>query len=215
MRTYEAEGASASGMVYRAGTQSADDPHEYIMNSGTEDRMKDIIEVEGFNLKAFKRNPIALFNHNSDAPIGVWENVRVEGKALVGRLKLAAEGTSELIDSLRKLVDQRILRAVSVGFRPTEMEEIKNKDGSWTGGYRFLKADLMETSLVSIPADPAALSLAKSLGIHGAELKTVFSNLERKKAADKSVEPEAFVPTEEILKRHLASRPTLKALYKL
>ena len=212
MRKYE--GASASGIVYRSGTQSEADPHEYIMSSDTEDRMKDVIEVDGFNLTTFKRNPIALFNHNSDQPIGVWENVRVEGKNLIGRLKLAAEGTSELIDSLRKLVDQRVLRAVSVGFRPTKAEEIKDKSGNWTGGFRFTRADLLETSLVSVPANPDALSLAKSLGVHGAELKSVFNNLERK-VTDKPVEPEAFRPSEEVLKRHLATRPSLKALYKL
>ena len=211
MRKYE-EGASASGIVYRSGSQSEADPFEFVMSSAAEDRMKDVIEPDGFNIAAFKRNPIALWNHNSSEPIGVWENVRVEAKGLVGRLKMAAAGTSELIDTLRSLVEQRVLRAVSVGFRPLEMEEIKDKSGSWTGGYRFMKADLLETSLVSVPANPEALSLAKSLGVHGAELKTVFSNLERKAEPDKPVE-QPFRITDEIRKRHLAARPSLQRLF--
>ena len=146
--------------IFKAGEQSASDPFEFVMSTDSVDRMGDIVEQD-WKLAAFRANPVALFSHRSDQPIGVWERVRVEGNKLVGRLKLAEKGTSELIDTLRSLIEQRILRAVSVGFRPGEAEPLDEK-APWNG-YRLSKNELFECSLVSVPANAAALSLAKSL----------------------------------------------------
>ena len=152
------------------GTQSAENPFEFIMSDESIDRVGDIIEAKGWTLEQFKANPIALFGHSHDKPIGTWENVRVVGKRLIGRLKLAAEGTSAEIDTIRKLVEQRILRAVSVGFQPLDAEPIKD-----TGGYRFKKQILHECSLVAVPANANALSLAKSLGADRELLNKLFA----------------------------------------
>jgi len=65
---------------------------------------------------------------------------------------------------VRSLVDQKILKAVSVGFQPTkEPNEIKHPEtNAWTGGYEFIGQELLENSIVSIPANPKALSLARN-----------------------------------------------------
>jgi HK97 family phage prohead protease len=163
--------------VFKAGEQSADDPLEFVMSTNSVDRMGDVIDQSGWDLKSFTKNPVALWGHNSSYPIGVWENVRVEGtrtQKLIGRLKLAKSGTSRFIDELRSLIEQRILRAVSVGFMPKEYEPIRDADGRTTG-YKFLKADLMECSLVSVPANQDALSLAKSLSISDDTLISAFA----------------------------------------
>ncbi|RVI19018.1 phage major capsid protein, partial [Sinorhizobium meliloti] len=108
------------GLVYRAAKQSETDPLEYVLSDETVDRYGDVIAADGWDLGEFKRNPIALFNHNQSAIVGAWENVRVEKGRLIGRLRLAVEGTSRLVDEVRRLRDQGILRAVSVGFYPLE-----------------------------------------------------------------------------------------------
>ena len=146
--------------IYKAGLQSEADPYEFVMSSAAVDRYGDVVEQD-WDLKHFKRNAIALWNHNSNTPIGLWEKVRVEGGKLVGRLKLANTGTSELIDTLRNLVEQRILKAVSVGFRPGGAEPL-DKDDPW-GGYHLTENELLECSLVSVPANPEAVSVAKAL----------------------------------------------------
>jgi HK97 family phage prohead protease/HK97 family phage major capsid protein len=135
--------------------------------------MGDIISSGGWDLVHFQKNPVALFNHRSDFPIGKWANLRAEGSALRGHLELAPEGTSPRIDEIRKLVEAGILRAVSVGFRPIEHEPI-DKNNPFTG-MRFLKQELVETSLVSVPANPNALSTAKSLKISPATIDLVFA----------------------------------------
>lgn len=161
-------------MVYTKGTQSADDPFEFIMSDETVDRMGDIIVAKGWQLDDFQSNPIALGYHKHDNPIGTWENVRIVGKKLRGKLKLAAAGTSAEIDTIRSLLEQRILKAVSVGFMPEEYEPIdENADKFW-GPFKFLKTVLHECSVVAVPANPNALAVGKSFGIEETRFRKLF-----------------------------------------
>jgi HK97 family phage prohead protease/HK97 family phage major capsid protein len=148
------------------------DGMDFVLSDETVDRYGDIIVAKGWDLKDFKKNPIALFGHQGSFPIGNWTNVRVEGTKLIGTLVLAAAGTSERINELISLVQQGILRAVSVGFRPIENEPIDPKQPY--GGQRYTKSQLLETSLVSVPANPAALAIAKSLHISDETLEMAF-----------------------------------------
>lgn len=148
---------------------------DFVLSDATPDRVGDVVEVGGWDLKNFNRNPIALFNHNPNAPIGKWHNVRADNGALRGRLELAAEGTSPRIDEIRKLVDAGILRATSVGFRSIDDEPINEKK-PWDG-TRFKKQELVEASLVAVPANANALAMAKSLGMSADTLKLCFETL--------------------------------------
>ncbi len=143
----------------------------YVLSDETPDRLDDIIMADGWDLANFKRNPIALFGHRADFPIGKWANLRVEGKSLRGDLELAPYGTSERINEVRRLIEADILRAVSVGFRPIESTP---RDGS-SFGYVFTKCELVETSVVAVPANPNALAVAKSLKISPATMNLVFA----------------------------------------
>lgn len=146
---------------------------EFILSDATPDRMGDVIEAEGWDLTDFKNNPVALFNHNPNFPIGKWANLRIADGRLRGHLQLAPEGTSDRIDEIRRLVDADILRAVSVGFLPMKSEPLK-KDKS-SNGMRFLQSKLVETSLVAIPANPNALAVARSLNISASTSALVFA----------------------------------------
>jgi HK97 family phage prohead protease/HK97 family phage major capsid protein len=143
---------------------------EFVLSDETPDRMDDVIMSDGWDLANFNKNPIALFGHQSSFPIGKWKNVRVVDKQLRGFLELAPEGTSARIDEIRRLVDADILRAVSVGFRPKESKPRAESD--W--GLFFTKSELVETSLVSVPANPNALAVAKALKISPATIDLVF-----------------------------------------
>jgi HK97 family phage prohead protease len=143
---------------------------EFILSDATPDRMGDVIEAEGWDLTNFKKNPVALFNHNPNFPIGKWINLRTADGSLRGHLQLAPKGTSPRIDEIRALVDADILRAVSVGFLPIKSEPL-TKGGN---GVRFKQAQLVETSLVAIPANPNALAVARSLNISASTAALVF-----------------------------------------
>lgn len=145
---------------------------DFVLSDATKDRYGDVVEPDGWVLNNFKKNPIALFGHSSAFPIGTWSKLRIEGGKLLGTLNLAAPGTSQRIDELRGLVEQGILRAVSVGFIPIEMEAIDKAKPY--GAQRYTKQELLETSLVSVPANPAALAVAKSLHVSDETMALAF-----------------------------------------
>lgn len=144
----------------------------YVLSDATLDRYGDIIEPAGWVLKWFKKNPVALFAHDSRFVVGRWENARVVAGQLLADLVLALRGTSARIDEIIGLVDQKMLPAVSVGFKPIKSEPI-DPDEPY-GGLRFVEQELLECSLVSVPANPAALQVAKSLNISSATMSLAF-----------------------------------------
>ena len=145
----------------------------FVLSDSSVDRMGDIIMANGWKLSNFKRNPIALGFHRNDFIVGRWKDVRVEGTELRGDLELAPEGTSPRIDEIRRLVDAGILRAVSVGFRPLKHEPLDPEE-PWNGA-RFLEQELVECSLVSVPANANAIAVAKSLQISPETMDVVFA----------------------------------------
>ncbi|MEH3121989.1 MAG: phage major capsid protein [Sphingomonas phyllosphaerae] len=150
---------------------AGENPLTFVMSDATVDRMGDVIEQNGWVLRNFKNNPMALFNHDSDMPIGRWKNVRVEGGQLVGELEFGPEGACPITDKMRAFVAAGMMRAVSVGFRPLVAEPL---EGSKVGGVRFKASELMECSLVSIPANPNALAVAKSLNLSDDVRQLIF-----------------------------------------
>jgi HK97 family phage major capsid protein/HK97 family phage prohead protease len=160
--------------VFIRALQDAADPFVFVASTDSVDRYGDVIQQDGWVLSDFRKNPIALWMHNHDQPVGIWENIKVDGGKLVAKLKLAAQGTSTLIDTLRSLIEQRILRAVSVGFRPLKYEPLLNAKGEPTGGYRFLKQELLEISVVTVPANQEALATARAKGLRSSTLDKIF-----------------------------------------
>jgi HK97 family phage prohead protease len=164
-------------VVYKASELSAVDAdhYEFCASDESVDRMGDIIRVAGWELANYKRNPIVLFQHQSSNPVGISTKVWLDGKKLMARVKLAAEGTSPFIDTLRKLLAQKIVRAVSVGFMPTkEPNYIRDEQNDRITGLEFIGQELTEISLVSVPANANALNMAKSLNIPEAHVQRVF-----------------------------------------
>lgn len=144
--------------------------YDFILSTPTRDSYGDVVKAP-WNLTRFKANPIALWMHDAERPIGRWENVRMDGDNLVGTLVLAARGTCDEIDELWSLIEQGILKAVSVGFRPGKAEPIDPKN-PWDG-YVLSDNELIECSLVSIPANAEAL--LRSLSHSPAHVRRYFA----------------------------------------
>jgi HK97 family phage prohead protease len=178
-------------------TRSGLDDHDgfFCLNEESPDRMEDVIDVKGWNLASFKKNPIALWQHDADRPVGSWKNVRIEGKQLVGHFKAASTRLGQMA---KQLIADGVLRAVSVGFRPLEWEPIKGTDG-----YRIKSAELLEVSLVSVPAHPNALLISKQLGLSQAERDLIF--------AGASVSPAKYAMSG-TLQRALETRESVRKL---
>lgn len=155
------------GTFYKAATVEPtreNGVYKFVSSDESTDRYGDVVRVKGWSFKNYKRNPIVLFGHSSSLPIGTTMSIEVKDAEVISLVKLAAEGTSDFIDTVRKLLDQRVLRAVSVGFRPTKAPNImEDADGRFLG-YEFVGQELLEQSIVSVPANANALETMKSMG---------------------------------------------------
>lgn len=136
-----------------------------VMSSPTIDRMGDSIDVEGWDLADFTANPVMLYEHRRDEPVGIWRNLKIEGGALTGEPVWHPEDLNPFAARLAKLYEGGWLRGFSVGFIPLEAEPIPG-----TSGYRITKAKLIECSCVSVPANMDALMKAAP----GARIVPVF-----------------------------------------
>jgi len=148
---------------------------DFVLSDGSLDRHGTRINPDGWDLSSFRQNPAVLWLHGRDptfgnVPIGSWENVRIEAGKLMGRLKLAAKGTSQRIDELIGLVEQGFLRAVSVGFEVLEGKKAGSE-------YDFHRTSLREASLVAIGSNKNALAQARSMQISDSTIRMVFGEL--------------------------------------
>ena len=137
------------------------------------DRAGDSISAEAWQkggIKNFEKNPIILFNHDYDKPIG-----RATGmKAGPDGLELECKISKNAPGNVAELVKDGVLGAFSVGFRVKDADYIKETDG-----LMIKDAELFEVSVVSVPCNQAAtFSLAKSFDSteEYEEFKKTFTN---------------------------------------
>lgn len=122
-----------------------------VASDATPDRVGDILEPTGCDLSQFRRNPVMLAQHDPSKPIGIWPQVEVRNGRLEALGEFAPEGVSEVADEYCRLAKAGVVKAVSVGFISLASEPLKN------GGRRYTAWELVEMSLVSVPANPNAL----------------------------------------------------------
>lgn len=128
----------------------------WVLSNQDVDRMGDTINPNGWDLTAFRANPVVLFAHDSNAPpIGRMRNVRSDGMRLIGDVEFAGPEVYDFADSIFRLVRGGFLKAGSVGFLPTKWQWSDDKDRP--GGIDFIEQELLEFSIVPCPALPSAL----------------------------------------------------------
>jgi hypothetical protein len=102
---------------------------------------------------------VFLFAHDSlRPPIGVVSSIGVVGSQLLASVKFDTD--DPFAELIRGKFLRKIMRAVSVGFRPTEFEERKSKNSIFGIGILFKQQELLELSAVPVPAHPMALRKA-------------------------------------------------------
>lgn len=121
-----------------------------------------IVEPGGLKTANFLRTASVCFNHDYEHPVAtpVAAALIDGGDKLEITVRWPPAGTSAKSDEVRALVKTGVLRAVSIGFMPLEMEPLDAKE-PW-GGQHVLSADLLETSFVAVPADTGAVVTQRS-----------------------------------------------------
>lgn len=144
---------------------------QFTISTETVDRMGDVIKANGWELESFEKNPVVLFAHDSRRPpVGRAIGVEIKGRKLRAQAEFMDDEVDRtgFSDTIFRMLKAKFLRATSVGFIPKEWEFIKEKDDEgheFITGFKFTKQELLEFSVVPVPANPDALMGARSAGI--------------------------------------------------
>lgn len=116
----------------------------------------------GIDLTNYKANPVVLRGHNPDYVVGSAVAIGLVNSNEVGiRIKFAPPGVSHIADETRGLVKAGVLRGISAGIDPQEVEPLDPRNPY--GPMRIVRAELLEVSFVPIPADTDARVTARAL----------------------------------------------------
>jgi hypothetical protein len=143
---------------------------EVLASTNSLDSHNTVIDQD-WNLSRYLRNPVVLWNHNrfehgplslgggvrpeDFLPIGRAENVRVESEGLVATIVFAAADSNPLADRILRMYLDRLLRSVSVGFRPGTVTK-ETIDGREI--LRLGQNELYEISAVPVGSNPDAVA---------------------------------------------------------
>ena len=127
----------------------------------TPDRVDDVIEPRGAKFA----NPLSLLlHHDHKQPVGTAKLLKATDDGIPFEASLPdiqEDGKlKERVDEAWHSVKYRVIRGVSIGFRAMEdgIELLR------TGGLRFTKIEILELSLVAVPANAEAIiSTIKSI----------------------------------------------------
>jgi HK97 family phage prohead protease len=153
----------------------------FVMSAATPDRVRDTIEPSAYKQVVSKvKRLIALWQHDSDKPIGTWEKLAAEGDKLTGYIKFASTNLASMV---KQLIADDVPLSASIGFRG-------KAEPNEHGGLHFKSIELLECSIVSVPAHPRATQIAKSFGLSsviedapGAAQSGTTETIQRAKAA--------------------------------
>ncbi len=152
------------------------------------DRDLDIIRAKGWQIENYMKNPVILVSHNwRGEPVAKANKVYVEDdKLIIEDIEFAETEEGE---KYKYLVENEYIKTVSVGFIPKkvffigdedQVNEMKDLDNEWyeKNKDKLIKArrvvweaELLEVSLVPIPANPNAMIVMAQKGLDYAVIK--------------------------------------------
>lgn len=161
------------------------------------DRYQEVIKIDGWELEHYRANPVVLWGHDHhQLPIGVATELTVKDGKMIAKGKFASHPFAQ---EVRRLYDMGMMRATSVGFIEKERE-----------GNIITKAELLEFSFVSVPANPHALS---TLVKHGASINEMVTKgfvFVEKDAEEPAPEPEPTPEPEPVSEEKVFDATDLK-----
>lgn len=126
----------------------------FIGSNDVVDRTGEIVTLDGWDIKSYKKNPVFLWAHKyGDPPIGKSLQTRIKkDEGLMFKIEFASREVYPFADVIFNLYVGGFLNAVSVGYIPKELNYDTDKDQLY-----ITKKELLELSAVPVPANPEAL----------------------------------------------------------
>jgi HK97 family phage prohead protease len=142
----------------------------FTISTADVDRENDTVAIDGWDFANYLKNPVVLWCHDYwSLPVGAALSIGIEADRVKSVAKFTEREENPLGDMVFRLYAKGFLHAVSVGFRPKEWAIVQSEQRPW--GYDFKRQELLEYSACPVPANPAALIEARSMGIDTAPLK--------------------------------------------
>lgn len=137
------------------------------------DRDREIVLVRGLGLDNFRKNPVVFFMHDPLALIGKSLSQKLRRRAGVNEMLAVTKfAETPLANEVFELQKGDFMRGASVGLnmRTMEMRDVTpddvRKNADFADAQAFIvKAELLEYSIVTVPANPDALTAALNKGI--------------------------------------------------
>ena len=132
-------------------------------------RDRGIIDVKGWELENFQRNPVFLWAHDSwGLPIGRVVRVYVKGDDLIAEVEFAGiEQNHEFAETIFRLYKAGFLHAVSVGFDVLESRNVTDEERAAGAIWASARTELTELSAVPVPADVDAVAIERGVQVGG------------------------------------------------
>ena len=127
-------------------------------NTTAKDRAGDVITAHAWakGVDNFRRNPVLLYQHKHDCPIGKVSKIQVDKKGIF--VEASVSEAAEKTHGVQTLIKDGALKSFSVGF--------KVKDGNYDrtdDTMTITDVELLEISVVSVPCNQDSLfSISKS-----------------------------------------------------
>lgn len=139
----------------------------FTISTASVDRMGDSVAVDGWKLDNFHKSPVVLWQHdNSKPPIAKAPKVWIDGKKLKAEAEFVAAdnpAVGRFAEGIYRLYKEGFMSATSVGFAPIKYAFVD--DPARKFGIDFIEQELLEFSLVTVPANAEALIEGRSAGI--------------------------------------------------
>lgn len=153
-------------------------------SSANVDRSGEIVDQGGIDLAAYRKNPVVLWQHSHSSPIAKAVNVAVRSGYLECEVEFPPAGTSPLADQIYALIRADVVKGVSIGFKSIQSQPL-DKGNPTKGPQRYTKSELLEISVVAVPANADACVTWKfAEGNAAARRKAEVSALKAKHTQD-------------------------------
>ncbi len=134
--------------------QVSDRKMSFTISTASVDRDNDTIDPKGWQLDNYAKNPVVLWAHDySQPPVGKAVNIQSTAEGLKAEVEFVPKGVNPFADMIHEMVKGGFLNATSVGFAGKDFAKSKDREH----GYDFKSQELLEFSIVPVPANPEAL----------------------------------------------------------
>lgn len=166
-----------------------------VINTEAIDRDGEVVKPGGMKKKNYQGNPVVFYSHDYTQPVGksLWVKSGQDGNGndvLIAKTYFSDK--TELARDIFGLIQDKVLNAFSIGFQslrssPPSTKEINIRPDLKNAKLIHRDWELLEYSVVGVPCNPEALSLAVSKGYSQATIDLIGGKAQNTEATTKAI----------------------------